>query len=225
MPILAVPLPVPDAPLVTDIQLAPLVAVHAHQLSVVIAIVTVPPSDPNDCAAGEIEKPHGAASCAAVNVWLAIVAVAVRAPAGLGAMLMEIVPFPVPDSPLVIVSDGSLLTAVHEHQLPVVTLTIAVPPPDGIAWVAGEMEKLHPAAACVTVKVWSAIVTVPVRSPAAFAAIETAIVPLPHPDAPAVIVIHGAFDVVVQLHVLPLAIATLTTAPFADTSWLAGEIE
>jgi hypothetical protein len=137
--IVAVPLPVPDAPLVTDIQLTLLDPVHEHQLSVVIATVTVPPSDPNDCAAGEIEKLHGAAPCTAVNVCPAIVASTVRAPAALGAMLKTTVPLPVPELPLVIVSDGSLLTAVHEHQLPAVTVTLAVPPPDGIAWLAGDI--------------------------------------------------------------------------------------
>ena len=51
-----VPLPVPDAPLVTAIQSTPDVAVHEHVAPVVIDTVPpLPPSAPTDALVGEIE--------------------------------------------------------------------------------------------------------------------------------------------------------------------------
>ena len=41
------------------------------------------------------------------------------------------VPSPVPDPPVLIVMNGELLTAVHEHPGSAVTPTVPVPPEDG----------------------------------------------------------------------------------------------
>ena len=80
--------------------------------------------------AGDSEKTHGAPACDAVCVLPAIVTVVLRALAPFGEAASATVPPPVPDAPPVIVSQlGSLLTAVHEHQLPVVTVTPVDPPP------------------------------------------------------------------------------------------------
>ena len=38
------------------------------------------------------------------------------------------VPFPLPEPPLVIVTHGALLVAVHPHPAPVVTVTVPEPP-------------------------------------------------------------------------------------------------
>jgi hypothetical protein len=90
---------------------------------------------------GDSEKTHGAPACEAVYVLPAIVAVVLRALAPFGAAASVTVPLPVPDAPLVIVSQlGSLLTAVHEHQLPVVTVTPVVPPPYASDEDDGEIE-------------------------------------------------------------------------------------
>ena len=65
------------------------------------------------------------------------------------AALSVTVPLPLPDAPLVIVSQlGSLDDAVHVHQLPVLIVTVAVSPPAASDWLAGEIAYVHAAAAC-----------------------------------------------------------------------------
>jgi len=64
---------------------------------------------------------------------------------------------------------------------------------------------------------------VPIRSAPLFAAAENATLPPPVPDAPDVIVSHGAFDVAVHMH--PLAVVTVTgvpAPPAAAIDWLVG---
>ena len=83
---------------------------------------------------------HGTADCDAVNVCPAINAVALRAPAAFAEALSVTVPLPVPDAPFVTVSHvGSLLAAVHAHQLPVATATVAVLPRAVNDWLSGEI--------------------------------------------------------------------------------------
>ena len=80
-------------------------------------------------------------------------------------------------------------------------------------------------AACDTVKVCPAIVSVPVRAAAVFAATANATVPLPVPEAPPVTVSHGAFALAVHAHVLAEAVtATVPDAPVSATFWPVGEI-
>lgn len=57
----------------------------------------------------------------------------------LAAAVSVTVPVPAPDAPLETVSQFAPLVAVHEHQLPAVTLTVAVSPPDANEAFAGEM--------------------------------------------------------------------------------------
>ena len=68
---------------------------------------------------------------------------------------------------------------------------------------------MHAAAACVTVTVLPAIVTLPVRDEVAvLAATDSDTVPLPAPDAPAVTVIQDALLDAVQLQpVVPVTVA------------------
>jgi hypothetical protein len=80
------------------------------------------------------------------------------------------------------------------------------------------------AAVCLTANVCPATVIVPVRAPPEFAAIWTATVPVPVPEAPAVIVIHAAFDVAVQGHEAPAVTATLVGPPAAAALNEAGAI-
>src|SRR5580765_4292055 len=94
---------------------------------------------------------HAAGSCDAVNVWPPIVTNAVRPPALFAATLIVMVPFPLPDEPPVTVShDGSLLAALHEHQLPAVTAI--EPPPPALAndWLEGDSAVPQLAGSCVT---------------------------------------------------------------------------
>jgi hypothetical protein len=77
------PFPEPEAPLVTVIHVAWLVAVQLHPAPAVTATVPVPAPAPTEALAGLIAKMH-AAACVTVNVWPAIVIVPVR---GFGAAL------------------------------------------------------------------------------------------------------------------------------------------
>ena len=89
------------------------------------------------------------------------------------------------------------LDAVHAHvELDAATLTVPLPPVASKAWLSGEIEKVHGggggAAGCVTVTPTPAIESEPLRSAPPLAAAEKVVVPDPVPDAPPVIVIHGA---------------------------------
>jgi hypothetical protein len=117
-------------------------------------------------------------------------------------------PFPEPGVPLVTVIHAALLTAVQLH--PVAAVTVLLPPAaDAVNdCVVGEIDGEQEAAACVTVNVAPAIVSVPVRLAAiVFAATVNAAVPLPEPVAPLVTVIHGALLAAVQEQ--PVATVTL----------------
>src|SRR5438094_9244620 len=73
------------------------------------------------------------------------------------------VPLPLPLAPAVTVIHAALLAAVHVQPVTVVTFAVAVPPAAGSDCVVGAVVKVH-AAACVTVTVCPAIVSVPVRT-------------------------------------------------------------
>ena len=60
-------------------------------------------------------------------------------------------------------TQDTLLTAVQLQPARVVTLTEPLPPLDENDWLGGDIEKVQGTPPCVTVKVWPAIVSVPVR--------------------------------------------------------------
>lgn len=74
-------------------------------------------------------------------------------------------------------------------------------------------------------KVWPAIVSVPLRAAPLLDAMLNDTDPLPLPDAPLETVIHGAFDVAVHAH--PLVVVTIVEPlpPVESTDWFAGAIE
>jgi hypothetical protein len=77
----------------------------------------------------------------------------------------------------------------------------------------------------VTVNARPAIVSVPVRAAPVLAAIVKFVLPLPVPDAPLVIVIHGTLLVAVQAHAGTDAVTVVEpVAPVSGTVWLAGEM-
>src|SRR4051812_35983370 len=76
--------------------------------------------------------------CVIVTVCPAIVAVPVRPAPALAATVNVAVPVPVPLAPPDTVMNASLLTAVHAHEAPVVTVTVTVPPLAEIAELAGD---------------------------------------------------------------------------------------
>jgi hypothetical protein len=72
-------------------------------------------------------------------------------------------PLPLPVAPALTVIHGALLAAVQAQPLPAVTVTEPVPAADVTLAEAEEIVGAHGVAACVTVKVLPAIVSVPVR--------------------------------------------------------------
>src|SRR5205814_4556552 len=85
--------------------------------------------------------------------------------------------------------------------------------------------EVHGTPACVTVKVFPAIVSVPVRDvPAVFAATLNVTLPLPEPDAPVVTVIHVALLTAVHAQPVGAVTVVLPVPPAAATDWLVGEI-
>jgi hypothetical protein len=118
------------------------------------------------------------------------------------------VPVPLPLAPAVTVIHAALLTAVHAQPVVVVTLVLPVPPGATAFSEVGETVNTHGAASCVTVTVWPATVSVPVRELVdVFAATLKLTVPLPLPLAPAVTVIHAAL--LVAVHAQPVVVVTL----------------
>ncbi|MCU1386108.1 MAG: hypothetical protein JWL71_4805 [Acidobacteria bacterium] len=121
-------------------------------------------------------------------------------------------PLPVPDAPLTTVSHGSFAVAVHAHEAAdAVTDTDPEPPVSEKIWPAGAIENVQggAGAACVTVKVWPPIVSVPARAAPVFAATLKLTVPLPVPDAPPVTVSHPALALAVHVQ-LPAEAVTAT---------------
>jgi hypothetical protein len=108
------------------------VAVQAHVgPDAVTATVPAPPSTDTRCSLGEIEKVQaaGGAACVTVNVCPPIVKVPVRTAPVLAAALNPTVPFPVPDAPLVSVSQPAFAVAVQVHvDAEAVTVTEPEPP-------------------------------------------------------------------------------------------------
>jgi hypothetical protein len=78
-------------------------------------------------------------------------------------MLKVVDPLPLPLAPPVIVNHAALLVADHAHPVGEVTLDDPVAAAALVDWLAGEIEYVQGAAACVTEYVCPAIVSVPVR--------------------------------------------------------------
>jgi len=100
---------------------------------------------------------------------------------------------------------------------PIAAVTVLVPLADAAVkdCAVGEIDGEHDAAAWVTVNVAPAIVSVPVRLEAAgLAATLNAVVPLPDPVAPLVIVIHASL--LAAVHAQPVAALTLLLPVPAD---------
>ena len=134
------PEPLPVAPLEIVTHDAPLVAVQVQPAVVVTVTVPLPPPGANDWLVGEIANAQGTAACVMVNVDPAIVSVPTRLVVPVwAATLTATVPDPVPAAPAVTVIHAALLTAVHTHPAPALTVVLPVPPAAGIDRLAGEI--------------------------------------------------------------------------------------
>lgn len=102
-----------------------------------------------------------------MNVFPATVNVPVREViAVFGDTLYATLPLPLPAAPSLMPIHDALLDAVHAQPVAAVTLMVPPSPPDAMLAEAGEIVGAHAAAACVTVNVVPAIVSVPVRTEA-----------------------------------------------------------
>jgi hypothetical protein len=119
-------------------------------------------------------------------------------------------PLPLPVAPLVTLShEVSLLTPVHEHPPGEVTAVEPVPPPAATDAFVGAIENVHGAAACVTVNVCPAIVSVPTRCEAlGFEATLKFTAPFPLPVAPPVTVSHDG-SLLAPVHAQPPGAVTV----------------
>jgi hypothetical protein len=172
----------------------------------------------------------GGAASDTVKVWPAIVSVPVRgADVVFAAALKPTVPFPLPVAGVVNVSQSALLdAAVHAQPGVVVIVTEPVPPGSANDWLVGAIEKLHGAGggSCVTVMVWPAIVSVPLRlAPVEFAAAVKLTLPPPVPLVGPVIVIQLAFDAAVHAHPGVVAIVADPDPPAAAIACVPGVTE
>jgi hypothetical protein len=162
-----------------------------------------------------------AAVAASVTVYTlpAIVTVPVRdAVPVFAATLSDTVPLPLPEEPEATVIHATLLSADHPHEVPAVTPTVNVPPPEPADWLAGEMLKVQPAEAWVTVKGCPPAVILPVRVVAPLFAWTLYVThPLPLPDPPDRIFNHDESLDDDQVHPAGAVIATLDAPPAAVT--------
>ena len=157
-----------------------------------------------------------------LKVWSAIVTVPVRcAVPVLAATMTSTLPSPVPPDPTL--SHAALLVVLQAQVLPAVTVTATDSPAAGDVRLVGEIPNVQGAPAWVTLKVWPAIVTDPVRCAVpVFAATVTLTLPLPVLPDPTVN--HAALLVVLQAQVLPVVTATATLSPAAGEVRLVGAI-
>jgi len=142
-----VPLPVPDAPAVTDSQETLAVADHVQLAPVVTFTEPVVLDAPTDCEVADREYVQDVGDTPdwlTVNVWPPIVAVPVRAADDpFAATAMSTTPSPAPLAPAVIVSHGAWLVAAHSQPPPACTVVETDPPPAPIDWLADDNEKVH----------------------------------------------------------------------------------
>jgi hypothetical protein len=132
-----VPLPLPLAPAVIVIHATPLVALHAQPAAAVTVVAPGPPGVPMLPDVGFTTYVHGGGgvvpACAMVTVWPATPMDPARLTVvGFAAIVNVTDPLPVPLAPPVIVIHGTLLTAVHGHAGPVVTVVAPGPPAEPI---------------------------------------------------------------------------------------------
>jgi hypothetical protein len=143
-----VPLPDPLAPDVIVSQDELSVAVQLQPVVVVTLTLLVLAASDGFRVVGATVKTQGAAAWVTVRVCPAIVSVPVRGDVTvLAAMEKATVPLPDPLAPDVIVSQASLLVAVHEQPLVVVTVALLDPAVAAGFKEVGEIEKAQGAAA------------------------------------------------------------------------------
>lgn len=147
-----------------------------------------------------------------------------------GPVLAETVnvtePLPLPVDPDAMAIHETLPAAVQLQPALVETaMGVPAPAPATMDWLVGLIEYVQ-VAACVTVNVWPAMVSVPFRAAPELAATLKLTFPGPVPLAPEVTVIHGALLDADHAHPDVVDMLTCVPAPpAAATDWLVGLIE
>ena len=229
-----VPLPVPEAPAVIDSHGTSTVAAHAQLwLEAVTSTELSTVCAPMERALTDSVIEHvggGAAAWVTVNVRPPTVNVPVRGVVSLLAATENCtVPLPVPEAPAVIDSHGTLAVAAHAQPVPVNRFTDPVVLDALTDCELADREYVHgvdDTPDCVTIKVWPAIVAVPVRAaedPFAAAVIPT--IPSPAPLAPAVIVSQEALVVAVHSQPSPASTVSEMGPPAAATDCVVEDSE
>jgi hypothetical protein len=240
-----VPLPLPDAPLVTVSHEALLAAIQAHPSGAVTATVSpVAPSAGADCAVGATPTAHPAAgggggvgegpveagSCVSVNTCPAIVSVPTRAapPFGLTTNCCEPLPTP-PLAPATVIHETSL-EVVQAHPGGAVTLTRSGPPSAKARRALGAIAEVQvtaggaaaAAAPWLMVTSWPAMDTEPDRAAPVFPATCTLTVPGPLREGLPITVIQSAPAPTVQPHPCAVVTTRATVPPAPATSCSSG---
>ncbi len=159
-----------------------------------------------------------------MTVWPATVNVPVRAvPVVLAATLNVTEPMPDPLAPAVTVIQDVVVVVVQEQDVPEVTLRVRLLASASTAKLVGVRVAEQPVAPWVTVTVWPATVTVPVRAvPVVLAATLNVTEPMPDPLAPAVTVIQDVVVVAVQEQDVPEVTLRVRLLASASTAKLVG---
>lgn len=157
-----------------------------------------------------------------MNVCPAMVAVPVLSASVFAATASCTVPFPDPLLSDEMLIQLALLAAVQPQPAGAVTPTDAVPPALLMFCVDGEIANEHPAS-CVTVKVWSPAVMVPVRGGPALAATAYWTDPFPVPVEPAVTLSQLALLDALQLQPAAVPTSNRPAPPPAGADADAGE--
>src|SRR5687767_11173319 len=166
------------------------------------------------------------AACVTVKSWPAMLTVPLRCAPGFGATTTFTAPDPVPVLAPLNVSHGALLNDIHAQVDPVATDTAVVSPAAGELRTVGEMPKVQAVlAAWVTVKVWPAMVMVPVRWAPVLPATTTLTAPLPVPVAPDITISQLTLLAAFHAHALVVVTATLVDSPIDGALSVVGEIE
>jgi hypothetical protein len=204
-----VPLPVAEAPPVIVIQELDVVAVHAHPPAAETATEDpLPAVAGTDCDVGLIDVAHDP-GCVTVKVCPAIVRLPVRTLPVLAVAANVTAPLPVPLVPCVMLSQESVVDAVHAQPGAMLTAIDGPAPPaaDTVA-LDGFSDAAHDPA-WFTVKVRPPMVSVPLRGAPVLA--ETVIVTLPFPDPTPTPATPSHATLLAAVHEHPASTWTLTT--------------
>jgi len=222
-----VPLPVPDAPFTIVSQDAFVEAVQAHPFGAVTATRPLPPEAATPTSSGATLNAHGmvAAAWVMVTACPATVAVVERPAPSLAATDSCTVPDPVVVCAVATTIHEAGTLACQIQADVVVTRMVSVPPSAGTDAVVGDTAKVHggpDVAACATVTVCPATITMPVRAPPGLAANDSATAPGPAPAGPPVTVIQVAFDVASHTQLAVVATTMGAVPPSAGTEVVRG---